>query len=395
MSKSAEGLQNCLNKLHSYSKLWGLTVNVNKTKTMVFNKGNRFINNVQFYFDNNLIETVKQFTYVGVLITPNGKFKQNQNNLKNKAMKALFSIKKSILCERMLNPRLCLKLFDTLIAPILSYASEIWATEIKRTDNCLESICMSFYRFILGVSKCTPLEGVRAELGRLPLKISLYMSVIRYWCRLNSLPANDILKKALTENRKIQSPWVKFINQYMGSCDHMHVFSSLGVKSYCQLKKKMKENFTRDYMDSWKRNLLDDTRKNGSGNKLRTYRIFKTQFVFEKYLEYLSDFTLCKHLCKFRLSDHNLGIEMGRKSKPRLPLNERICQRCDYNEIDDEFHLLFSCKNHTSERIILGQSSGTDFSQFYSHLEKEKIVKKLMEQNILDLAVFLKSTNVC
>ena len=30
----------------------------------------------------------------------------------------------------MLGPKLCLKLFDTLIVPILSYASEIWATEI-------------------------------------------------------------------------------------------------------------------------------------------------------------------------------------------------------------------------------------------------------------------------
>ena len=158
MSKSAEGLQNCLNKLHSFSKSWGLSVNTKKTKTMVFNKGNRFIKNQSFYYEKNVIERVNQYTYVGVVFTPNGKFKQNQVTLKNKAMKALFSIKKSILCEKMLGPKLCLKLFDTLIVPILSYASEIWATEITSNDSCLEGLCMSYFRFILGVSKCTPFE---------------------------------------------------------------------------------------------------------------------------------------------------------------------------------------------------------------------------------------------
>ena len=107
--------------------------------------------------------------------------------------------KKSRFCEKLLNPKLCLKLFDCLIVLILSYCSEIWGTEITSVDNCLENLCMSYLRFISGVSKRTPFEGIGSELGRFPCKIKLNMSVIRYWCRprLTSLPEDHILKNAL------------------------------------------------------------------------------------------------------------------------------------------------------------------------------------------------------
>ena len=40
-SESAPGLQNCLNKLNTYTKKWNLKVNINKTKVVVFNKGGK------------------------------------------------------------------------------------------------------------------------------------------------------------------------------------------------------------------------------------------------------------------------------------------------------------------------------------------------------------------
>ena len=338
---------------------------------------------------------VKQYSYVGVVFTPNGKFRQNQTNLKHKAMKALFSLRKSILCEKMLNPKLCLKLFDSLIVPILSYASEIWSTEVTNNNNCLEKLCMSYFRFILGVSKQTACDGVRAELGRFPLKVKFNLFVIKYWFRLNSLPENNILKKALKENIEMNSPWAKFIHDTLGSYNHIHAFNLFGVKSYSQLYKKLKVKFTSEFVDTWKRNLFDDSRKNGGGNKLRTYRIFKTEFNLEKYLEVLSDFTLRRALSKFRLSDHNLGIELGRRCKPKLPVQERTCQRCNSNEIDDEFHLLFSCKSHISERMLLCQRSDVDISVFCCTLKREENTKRAMECNYRNLAIFIKSTDIC
>ena len=221
------------------------------------------------------------------------------------------------------------------------------------------------------------------------------MSVIRYWCRLNNLPGDHILKNALRENIQINSPWAKFVHHVLESYNHSRVFSASRVNSYSQLCKKLKHEYENQYLETWKRTLFNDSRKNGSGNKLLTYRIFKTKFGFEKYLRDISDFGLRRSLTKYRLSDHNLRVEIGRKCKPHLPLNERICLRCDSNVIDDEFHFLFTCKCHISERSILCQKSGTDFSITMSVEEKVENMKKIMEQNFLNLAIFIRNSGVC
>ena len=53
-------------------------------------------------------------------------------------------------------------------------------------------------------------------------------------------------------------------------------------------------------------------------DKLRTYRLIKQQFGFEKYLKVLSDRKLRMVLAAFRISAHKLQIERGRYSSQNL-----------------------------------------------------------------------------
>ena len=73
--------------------------------------------------------------------------------------------------------------------------------------------------------------------------------------------------------------------------------------------------------------------------------------------------TCLLHVCKyrrciaqFRVSSHRLRIETGRHQKPKLPLEQRLCQYCDKLEIDDERHLFESCKFHAQEQLELSNS---------------------------------------
>ena len=52
------------------------------------------------------------------------------------------------------------------------------------------------------------------------------------------------------------------------------------------LKKYIFQCLCMKYKNSWKSELLNDKRHNSCGNKLRTYRLFKDQFVFEPYLNW-------------------------------------------------------------------------------------------------------------
>ena len=50
LSETSEGLQNCLDKLHKYCEIWGLQVNIKKTKSMIFNNTGR-LNPIKFIYN--------------------------------------------------------------------------------------------------------------------------------------------------------------------------------------------------------------------------------------------------------------------------------------------------------------------------------------------------------
>ena len=76
--------------------------------------------------------------------------------------------------------------------------------------------------------------------------------------------------------------------------------------------------------------------------KLRTFKLCKTDFRREKYLDLPSH--LRSAVTKLRLSCHPLYIETGRYHKPHaVPVEERTCIFCKDNSIENETHFLFQC----------------------------------------------------
>ena len=67
MSTSAEGLQQCLNKLATYCNKWKLQVNLKKTKVILFNRQGSLIKKHSFLFKSNNIEVTKQHKYLGFM----------------------------------------------------------------------------------------------------------------------------------------------------------------------------------------------------------------------------------------------------------------------------------------------------------------------------------------
>ena len=43
------------------------------------------------------------------------------------------------------------------------------------------------------------------------------------------------------------------------------------------------------------------------------------------------------------MSSHDLKIGITRYNNPKTPVNQRVCTRCESNEIDDEIHLFLYC----------------------------------------------------
>ena len=77
-----------------------MKINVKKTKTMVVNRKN-VRQHAKIYIDGQLIEQVSRFTYLGQLITEDGKCEEEIKRRTGQARSA-FNTMKAVLCSRKL-----------------------------------------------------------------------------------------------------------------------------------------------------------------------------------------------------------------------------------------------------------------------------------------------------
>ena len=97
---------------------------INKNKINVFFKSSDRRENLNLLYDGSHLETVNTFTYLGMTLRSNAKFYKALNVLVEQATKALFS-SNNLFDKIDLSISEKIKLFDSIILPILNYASEI------------------------------------------------------------------------------------------------------------------------------------------------------------------------------------------------------------------------------------------------------------------------------
>ena len=107
-----------------------------------------------------------------------------------------------------------------------------------------------------------------------------------------------------------------------------------------------KDSIVRIFTQRWRQDIE-------SSSKLRTYSLVKKSLCVEPYILNIKGNHLITAMARYRMSSHDLKIERGRFNNPITPINQRICTRCESNEIDDEIHLLLHCNAMNNEREIL------------------------------------------
>ena len=125
-SKTREGLQIGLDNLGEYCQKWGITVNIPKTKIVVFRKGGQLSVLDTWTLLGKEIEVVSFFKYLGCFLTSGGSFTKCVAELTNSARRALFALRKHFSSNPEMLPVMQLQLFNTMVSPILFYACEVW-----------------------------------------------------------------------------------------------------------------------------------------------------------------------------------------------------------------------------------------------------------------------------
>ena len=212
--------------------------------------------------------------------------------------------------------------------------------------------------------------------------------MLNYWHRL--VLSDDILLRAAYTTAKHHSKWFEYIRYILDNYSERPVWSNICSINVCT--KTVHRNLMERYQVSWINDLHNDVRTNSTDkNKLRTYRQFKTHFSFEEYLMDIKNINCRKLITKFRISDHNLQEEFGRRSVPKIPFHERFCNFCK-SLVEDEFHYIMKCCKYVAHRNVLF-SAMVSHSQNFEHLsDREKFLYILSSKDKMSLLKFITNT---
>ncbi|CAB4012620.1 Hypothetical predicted protein [Paramuricea clavata] len=111
-----------------------MEVNLKKTKVTIFQKPMSKQQTPQFLFANKILQVTQDYNYLGLKLTTNGKFTTAMKQLADNEKHAMFSTKKKVDFHS-LNPKLAIKIFYSIISPILLYNSEVWGAFINSDLN--------------------------------------------------------------------------------------------------------------------------------------------------------------------------------------------------------------------------------------------------------------------
>ena len=81
--------------------------------------------------------------------------------------------------------QLTMKIFDTVISPILTYGSEVWGGDHdgKQENDPIEFVQTKFIRWLLGVNKFCSSNACRWEVGGFRMRTKTKCRVIKYWLK--------------------------------------------------------------------------------------------------------------------------------------------------------------------------------------------------------------------
>ena len=278
VSDSIRGLQNQLDILYFQSQRLGLEINNEKTQIVIFRKGGFVSKYEKWSYGNTNLKIVNSYRYLGFEFTSKLSFNNAVRPFIAKAKKACFDISKSLSSIECYSLDVFSKLFDSKVAPILTYACELWGmhdiNEVERVHT------NSFKRFLNVSIHCSNMT-LYADTGRLPLCITLKLRCVKYWLRLINMNDKRLSKQAYnrlyTLSEQGLNNWVTNVKHVLESNGFGIVWLFKGVGNESLFLNDFKIRLIDCYKQSWHAKI-------STSENFSTFYSFKSVILKESFL---------------------------------------------------------------------------------------------------------------
>jgi hypothetical protein len=279
MANSVHDLQRHINILAKFCDEWGLEVNVMKTKAVVFRRGGRIAQREMWFYKGKRIQIVSSYKYLGIEFSTGNSWGKATRTLSDQANKALSQLRfiSSQVGGLQIHP--FFKVFNSIVAPILLYGSEMWGSGYYFV---IERVQTKACKFFLGVNSSTPNSAALGECGKPTLHTFQLIRLIKYWVRIIQLPDYRYPKivykmlHRLDVNGKIN--WASAVKNILLSYGFGYAWFAQDIGNEIAFV----NSFAQRVLDISHQDWVADLASNG---RLNSYREFKSLRISEYYFD--------------------------------------------------------------------------------------------------------------
>lgn len=408
LASSQSELQQLMDILADFCDQAELTINLSKTEVLVFSRSRVGIKADVFYRQTKVTQSTK-YKYLGVNFTARYGAKMGGVDLMASARKAMFALEVRLRTENITNPATAFHMFDSLIAPIFMYGSEIWGCYGKAHD--LEILQTGFIKRFLRIPPCCDNICMFTETGRLPIRIKLIEAQARYWQRLRQLhDSSRLLHAAFLEHCQLMlrydKCWGCESQKFIGSLIENNMTSGpmltpshIRKLANMDMDRMLHESSTIGPSDHRDLYMHPTMYEHAEQARRRTYAQWFWSGRGSAAMD-LMDGSARQALIKFRLGAHGLKVTSGAWTRNgRAERKHRTCTCCAMNIVEDEYHVIFECPAYDMARqrhsMLFDGMSITDNEGrmvVISALSTEQMMHTFMRhENQLKVAKFIRS----
>jgi ribonuclease HI len=200
-------IQTAVDKLYEFTKQWGLTLNHNKTKCMLFTR--KHIQPLPIKIDNINIEYVQQHKFLGIVLdSPGLLWKPHIQYLRDSSISRISLIKAISSNHWGADRKLLLYLYKSLIQSRLDYGAIFYDTACKSQLDKLNIIQNNCLRIASGARQTSPIVSLEIECNIPPLSIHRKLLLCKYYIKIlqfsRSLP---VVQELLLSYHWEDRPW--------------------------------------------------------------------------------------------------------------------------------------------------------------------------------------------
>lgn len=265
-----------------------------------------------------------------------------------------------VVCQEQRDGRTFFKLFDSKIAPIMLYGSELWA--LKQV-KCLETLHLYACKRFLNVKPKACNDSILGDLGRFPMYIYAFRRCMKYWLRVLSMPGHryvklcyDMLVYYDTIGHK---NWVSDVKLNLYSNGFGYIWESQDNFDHKLFILEYEQRLKDQYIQCWRQRCQENSKLN-----YMYYINFKHVYTAENYVKMVDVSKFRRCLANFRCCAHNLMVEEGRYIG--LFREQRTCPYCE-TCVEDEYHFMLVCPLYSHIRSKYLSSAARNVSVFLFH----------------------------